>query len=39
MSKVRYQLFLDAALSSRFEHLAAQPGATKSGILAAALGD
>lgn len=37
--KVRYQLFLDAALSTRFEHLAAQPGATKSGILAAALGD
>lgn len=35
--KVRYQLFLPAPLSKRFEAMAAVPGATKSSILAAAL--
>lgn len=34
---VRYQLFLPRALSTRFEQLAAAPGASKSAILAAAL--
>lgn len=35
--KVRYQLFLDPALSDRFEALAARPGVTKSSLLADAL--
>jgi predicted DNA-binding protein len=34
---VRYQLFLPAELSERFETLASRPGATKSSILASAL--
>jgi predicted transcriptional regulator len=34
---VRYQLFLPADLSERFEAIAARPGASKSSILAAAL--
>jgi predicted transcriptional regulator len=36
--KVRYQLFLAAELARRFEEVAAAPGASKSSILAAALG-
>ncbi|HEY1146141.1 MAG TPA: CopG family transcriptional regulator [Allosphingosinicella sp.] len=36
-SPVRYQLFLPEDVAERFEDLAAQPGATKSSILAAAL--
>ncbi|WP_184071935.1 CopG family transcriptional regulator [Sphingosinicella soli] len=35
--RVRYQLFLPQELSHRFEALAAQPGASKSAILADAL--
>lgn len=35
--RVRYQLFLPAELSRRFDELAAVPGATKSSILVAAL--
>ena len=35
--QVRYQLFLPRDLASRFETLAAGPGASKSAILAAAL--
>ncbi|OYW46438.1 MAG: CopG family transcriptional regulator [Sphingomonadales bacterium 32-68-7] len=34
---VRYQLFLPRPLSERFEQLAAAPGASKSGLLTAAL--
>lgn len=34
---VRYQLYLPTELSQRFEALAAEPGASKSSILAAAL--
>ncbi|MEQ7874274.1 CopG family transcriptional regulator [Sphingomonas sp. ASV193] len=36
-TRVRYQLFLPAGLSERFEALAARPGASKSALLAAAL--
>ena len=35
--RVRYQLFLPGPLSERFEALAAQPGASKSQLLASAL--
>lgn len=35
--QVRYQLFLPRDVSERFEALAAEPGASKSSILAAAL--
>ena len=35
--QVRYQLFLPKDVSERFEALAAEPGASKSSILAAAL--
>jgi hypothetical protein len=35
--KVRYQLFLDPAVSQRFEALAAKPGTNKSAILGDAL--
>ena len=35
--RVRYQLFLPKDVSERFEALAAEPGASKSSILAAAL--
>jgi hypothetical protein len=37
-NRVRYQLFLAKELSERFEALASGPGASKSSILAAALG-
>ena len=36
-NQVRYQLFLPKDVSERFEMLAAEPGASKSSILAAAL--
>jgi hypothetical protein len=36
--RVRHQLFLPRDVSDRLEELAARPGATKSSILAAALG-
>lgn len=36
--KVRHQLFLDKPLSDRLEAVAAKPGATKSAILADAVG-
>ena len=36
-SRVRYQLFLPKDVAERFEALAAEPGASKSSILAAAL--
>jgi predicted transcriptional regulator len=36
--KVRYQLFLSAEVARRFEEIASAPGASKSSILAAALG-
>jgi len=35
--RIRYQLFLPKAVAERFEALAAEPGASKSSILAAAL--
>ena len=35
--QVRYQLFLPRDVAARFETLAAEPGASKSSILAAAL--
>ncbi len=37
-SKIRHQLFLDAGLSEKLEALAARPGASKSAILADAVG-
>ena len=37
-SKIRHQLFLDADLSEKLEALAAKPGASKSAILADAVG-
>jgi hypothetical protein len=37
-SKIRHQLFLDADISEKLEALAARPGASKSAILADAVG-